>query len=320
MTQAITVIRPGMLTTVQDLGRWGFQANGVPVAGPMDEYSHVLANRIVGNLPSAAALEVTLIGPELQAEAEVTCAVAGATFALTVGRSTVPMHAPFTLRPGDRLKFGARSAGARATLAVRGGLDVPALFGSRATSLISRMGPFGGRALQGGRCLPIAPVTTLAHRAPGDAPSFRCRFPPAARGSASSLDRRSNCSRRRRTTRFSDRDTSLRRRRIGWATGSRGRRWRMRGARTSCRMRRRSGSLQVPGSGQPILLMADRQTTGGYPKIGVVIGADLPLAGQLAPGDWIEFVPCTREAAVDALEAPASVAGWVVRGDRRHRR
>ncbi len=88
VTPALTVTRPGMLTTVQDLGRWGAQSNGVPVAGPMDEYSHVLANRLVGNPPSAAALEVTLIGPELLANTEVTCAVAGATFALT--RGTVP--------------------------------------------------------------------------------------------------------------------------------------------------------------------------------------------------------------------------------------
>ena len=162
MTQCLTVVRPGMLTTIQDLGRWGFQASGVPVAGPMDAYSHALANQLVGNDPSAAAIEVTVIGPELQGTGEVVCAVAGATFALTAGDVGMPMHVAFTLRPGERLKFGTRSAGSRATLAVRGGIDVPSVFESRATSLVSRMGPFGGRALKAGDVLPVGPVTAPA--------------------------------------------------------------------------------------------------------------------------------------------------------------
>ena len=299
MTQAITVIRPGMLTTVQDLGRWGFQANGVPVAGPMDEYSHLLANRIAGNPPSAAALEVTLIGPELQAEAEVTCAVAGATFALTVGTSTVPMHAPFTLRPGDRLKFGARSAGARATLAVRGGLDVPVAFASRATSLISRMGPFGGRALQAGDVLP---VTTLLTEPTSERPVIPLPLPAGgARLRVVAGPQEQLFTKQAYDTLFGSRYV------ITPASNRMG--YRLAGPPLAHAGRADIlsdatplGLLQVPGSGQPILLMADRQTTGGYPKIGVVIGADLPFAGQLSPGDWIEFVPCTREAAVDALK------------------
>src|SRR5688572_12107950 len=136
---ALTVLRPGMLTTVQDLGRWGHQGSGVPVAGPMDAYSHLAANRLVGNDDSAAALEITLIGPELQADVALVCAVAGAQFALTASGVPVPMHEPFRLPARTRLRFGARSAGARATLAVRGGLDLDASFGSRATSLISRI-------------------------------------------------------------------------------------------------------------------------------------------------------------------------------------
>jgi antagonist of KipI len=301
VTQAITVIRPGMLTTVQDLGRWGFQANGVPVAGPMDEYSHMLANRIVGNLPSAAALEVTLMGPELRAEVEVICAVAGATFALTVGAVTVPMHTAFTLRPGDRLKFGARSAGARATLAVRGGLDVPAVFESRATSLISRMGPFGGRALQAGDVLPVAPVRTLITHATEEQAVIPLPLPTGgARLRVVAGPQEQFFTREAYDTLFGSRYV------ITPASNRMG--YRLEGPPLAHAGRADMlsdatplGSLQVPASGQPILLMADRQTTGGYPKIGVVISADLPLAGQLAPGDWIEFAPCAREAAVDAL-------------------
>lgn len=301
MTQALTVTRPGMLTTVQDLGRWGFQANGVPVAGPMDEYSHVLANRIVGNLPSAAALEVTLIGPELQAEGEVICAVAGATFPLSVGTATVPMHTAFTLRLGERLRFGARSAGARATLAVRGGLDVPAVFESRATSLISRMGPFAGRALQAGDVLPVAPVTTLITQADGEPAVVPLPLPAGGATLRVVAGPQEHLfTREAYETLFRSRYV------ITSASNRMG--YRLEGPPLAHAGRADIlsdatplGLLQVPASGQPILLMADRQTTGGYPKIGVVISADLPLAGQLAPGDWIEFVLCTREAAVDAL-------------------
>jgi antagonist of KipI len=301
VTQSLTVVRAGMLTTIQDLGRWGFQANGVPVAGPMDAYSHALANRLVGNPPTAAAIEVTLIGPELQGNGEIVCAVAGATFALTAGDVAMSMHIAFTLRSGERLRFGPRSAGARATLAVRGGIDVPSVFDSRATSLISRMGPFGGRALRAGDVLPIDPVTTLGTPGAGSpvvplpltGGGARLRvvvgpqepfFTPAAYqtlfGSRYIVTPASN--------------------RMGY---------RLEGAQLEHAGRADIlsdatplGSIQVPASGQPILLMADRQTTGGYPKIGVVISADIPLAGQLAPGDWVEFAPCTRDAAVEALK------------------
>ena len=158
----LRVVRPGMLTTVQDLGRWGHQISGVPVAGPMDEYSHRLANHLVGNAATAAALEVTLIGPELEADTDVLCAVAGALFTLHTDGGVAPMHEAFLLRRGARLRFGRRTAGARAALAVAGGLDVDPIFGSRATSLISRIGPFGGRAVMAGDVIPIAQSTAAA--------------------------------------------------------------------------------------------------------------------------------------------------------------
>jgi antagonist of KipI len=301
VTTSLIVLRPGMLTSVQDLGRWGFQGHGVPVAGPMDQYSHVLANRLVGNSIRAAALEVTLLGPELRAQGDMTCAVAGASFALTVDDAAVPLHAAFTIRSGQQLRFGARSAGARATLAVRGGIDVPSVFESRATSLISRMGPFGGRALQAGDVLPIGPQAPRDAREPAapaalplPAGGARLRvvvgpqeraFTPAAYetlfGSRYVITPQSN--------------------RMGYRLE--GRALAHRGAADILSDATPLGSLQVPASGQPILLMADRQTTGGYPKIGVVIGADLPLAGQLAPGDWVEFARSSRAAAVDALRS-----------------
>ncbi len=297
---SLTIIRPGMLTTLQDLGRWGRQGSGVPVAGPMDSYSHRLANQLAGNDDSAAALEVTLIGPELEAQSDLVCAVAGASFALTVDGAEVPMHRAFVLRAGSRLRFGARSAGARATLAVQGGFDVESTFGSRATSLISRMGPFGGRALAAGDVLPVgsagaAPTPTPAPTVVplelpfGGATLRVIRGPHDGMFTAEAFD-----------TLFRETYTiTSSSNRMGYRLA--GPALQHAGAADILSDATPLGSLQVPASGQPILLMADRQTTGGYPRIATVISADIPLAGQLAPGDWITFLPCDRTTALDSL-------------------
>lgn len=302
---SLLVLRPGMLTTVQDLGRWGRQASGVPVSGPMDMYSHRLANGLAGNPQHAAALEVTMIGPELQARGDVVCAMAGAHFSVDVNGCPVDTGGPFEVRDGSRLRFGVRAAGARATLAVRGGIDVPATFGSRATSLVCRMGPFGGRPVAAGDELPVGTLTSgpVQPGRPlplpiGGAP-LRVLMGPHdgmfTAGAVAALV----------SSRFVITPQSNR---MGYRL-------------TGAALARRNavdllsdatpiGSVQVTGAGQPILLMADRQTTGGYPKIATVISADLPLAGQLAPGDWIEFVGCTRGEAIDALRRrEAALAG-----------
>src|SRR5581483_227179 len=152
---ALRVIKPGMLTTVQDAGRWGYQAHGVPVAGPMDPCSHRLANALVGNARAAAALEVTLLGPEIEFDEERVIAIAGAEFAVTLDGRSAPLHAPFVVPPGARLTFGARHRGARAYLAIAGGIATPPVLGSRATHVISRMGGLDGRPLRAGDVLPL---------------------------------------------------------------------------------------------------------------------------------------------------------------------
>lgn len=294
---SLTVIRPGMLTTVQDLGRWGRQNLGVPVAGPMDAYSHRFANLLVGNADTAAALEITLIGPELQADAAIVCAVSGARFDIAVNGLPVTLDRPFEIPPGGRVRFGNRLAGARAVLAVRGGIDVPPVMGSRATSLVSRMGAFGGRALIVGDVLPIGSdvaVRPQSASVPLRLPSGGARlrvilgphdgmFTPAALEALSGGRYVVSAQSNRMGYRLEGRPLahSVSADILSDATPI--------------------GSLQVPASGQPILLMADRQTTGGYPKIATVISADLPIAGQLAPGDWVEFTPVTPAAALDAL-------------------
>jgi len=311
----LTVVRPGMLTTVQDLGRWGHQDSGVPVAGPMDWYSHDLANRLVGNDPDAAALEVTLIGPELMTEgADVLCAVAGAAFDVSVNGSAVPLNRPFAVSNRSKIRVGSRRAGARATLAVRGGFDLPMTFGSRATHLVSRMGPFDGRPLRTGDRLPIGTVTlTLPHppetatltvnpilehlavdncECPGSGACVRV-VPAAHRGRFTDEAWRTLTDARFTITPQSNRMGY----RLDGPTLTH-----VRGADILSEAMP-IGAVQVPASGQPILLMADRQTTGGYATIANVITADLPIAGQLAPGDWIGFTACTHAEAIEALRA-----------------
>ena len=151
----VSILRPGLQTTVQDLGRWGWQARGVPVAGAMDWRSHRLANALVGNDQRTAALEIALIGPELEFADDRIVAVTGADFDLTVDGSAVVMCEPFAVARGSRVKFGERRRGARAYLAIEGGIAVPEVLGSRATHVGSRMGGHEGRALVAGDRLPL---------------------------------------------------------------------------------------------------------------------------------------------------------------------
>jgi antagonist of KipI len=301
-----------MLTTVQDLGRAGYQGLGVPVSGPMDSYSHRIANEVLGNDPRAAALEVTLLGPELLAEGDLTCAIAGAEIDTTVDGRPAPRHQPFEVRSGARIRFGARGKGTRITLAVQGGFDVPLTLGSRATHLVSRMGPFGGRSLRAGDVLPVGPpgpARATLHAKPLDLPDggAALRVLPAVHRERFTDDAWGLLIRARFTV--SPQSNRMGYRLDGPALGHTG-------PADILSEAMPLGAIQVPASGQPILLMAERQTTGGYATIANVITADLPIAGQLAPGDWISFTPITHLEALAALRdreaglGGATGAGW----------
>jgi antagonist of KipI len=310
---AIHVVRPGLLTTVQDLGRWGHQAQGVPVAGPMDTFSHRLANLLVGNTATAATLEVTLIGPELQFERACTIALAGADFDVSCSGRTIPVGISTWIDDGARLQFGPRRSGARVYLAVEGGVQTPLVLGSRATHLVSGMGGVEGRALVANDVLPIdpgakprAPRRAIGINLPAagrarlrvlPGPQFEWFTPDAVHGFTSTSFR-----------------VSPRSNRMGY---------RLQGPQLERAKPGEPiseplafGAIQVPAAGEPILLMADRQTAGGYPKIGCVIAADLPLAGQLAPGDFIEFDICPRQQAAAALIARERPLLRLADGDR----
>jgi biotin-dependent carboxylase-like uncharacterized protein len=297
---AIRVLRPGLLTTVQDLGRWGYQASGVPVAGPMDTLSHRLANLLVGNSQNAATLEVTLIGPELEFEAETMVAICGAEFDVTCNGEPISVGVSFRVPAGAHVQFGRRRGGARSYMAIAGGLHTPELLGSRATHLVSGMGGIEGRALLAGDRLPMHRPTSVrtTRRASGlMMPAngrARLRLLPGAQADWFAPEAAHTLS----STAFR---VSPRSNRMGY---------RLEGPPLT-RARNTEpiseplafGAIQVPPAGEPILLMADRQTAGGYPKIGAVIAADLPIAGQLAPGDFIEFSFCSRHEAAAALIA-----------------
>ena len=308
MSAALTVLKPGMLTTVQDLGRRGYQSLGVAVAGPMDPYSHRLANQMLGNDPSAAAIEITLLGPELAADGDLLCAATGADISLTVNGRPAPMNEPFRVRSGATLKWGTRISGARMTFAVAGGFDLPPTLGSRATHLASRMGPFGGRALRAGDVLPIGEAgggrPTAGH--PLEIPSggAHLRVLPAAHRERFTDDAWGLLVHARFMV--SPQSNRMGYRLDGPLLGHAG-------AADILSEAMPNGVIQVPASGQPILLLADRATTGGYATIANVISADLPIAGQLAPGDWVQFDPVNREDAIAALRRREAALRGVTR-------
>jgi len=298
---AAYVLKAGMLTTIQDLGRWGYQSRGVPVAGPMDPCSHRLANALVGNDETAAALEITLLGPELEFGDERLVAIAGAEFDLTLDGKPVPHLAPFLASSGSHLRFGERRKGARAYLAVSGGIASTPVLGSRSTHVLSGMGGSNGRPLRTGDLVPLGDAAKAgppSHAAeplvPLPAGTATIRVLPGPQVeyfAAGALDALQSAP--YAITQQSDRMA-----------------FRLDGPRLTHSRgadiisdATPLGVLQVPASGQPILLMADRQTTGGYPKIATVITADMAIAGQLAPGDTIAFVACTARDAMAALIA-----------------
>ena len=306
MSATIEVLTPGLLTTVQDLGRWGHQSSGVPVAGPMDPFAHRLANAIVSNPRAAATLEITLTGPTLAFHVGRAFVVAGAAFDLFVDHTPVHLDVVIEARAGSVLRFGARRSGARAYLAVAGGFDTPVVLGSRSTHVPSGMGGWQGRALRRGDLLPVGvphattPSTrrmtlgrgTLEHDLQGDVPVVRVlvgpqddRFAVDAFDALTASPYRVDSSSNRMGYRLVGSP-------LGHTNGA-----------DIISDATPLGSVQVPASGQPLLLMADRQTTGGYAKIATVISADIGIAGQVAPGELLQFKPCSRSEALAALLA-----------------
>jgi antagonist of KipI len=298
---AFSVLRPGMFTTVQDLGRWGFQSRGVPVSGALDWFSHRLANGLVGNDPRAATLEVTLLGPQVRFESPTVFAVAGAEFRLTLDDTPVEMGRVMDARAGSVLRFGERVSGARAYLALTGGVDVPEVLGSRSTHALTGMGGYEGRALRSGDTLALGKKAPGAFLAESPQKGSRSLF-PQSRLRVVAADRQLAESLAAQRFQISSRSDRM---------GYRLEKAKIADAPTGDHISRAvpTGTIQVPPTGEPILLMNDHATTGGYAIAAVVITADLPLAGQFAPCDWVEFELCSIETADQAMRLREAMLG-----------
>jgi antagonist of KipI len=299
---AVRVVKAGMLTTIQDRGRWGLQSQGVPVAGPMDPVSHRLANALVGNEADAATLEITLLGPQLEFDDERVIAVTGADFELALDGRPMPCLAPFIVPAESQLRFGARRRGARAYIAIAGGIQVQPTLGSRSTHLTSRLGGIDGRPVRAGDRLPLGDARPAQRTGPA-LPEPVVPLPESGAVIRVLAGPQQEY--------FSDDALDvLQSGPYTIAQNSDRMGFRLIGPRL-CHVRGADiisdptplGALQVPASGQPILLMADRQTSGGYPKIATVITADISVAGQLCPGETITFRLCTLGEALAALIA-----------------
>ena len=299
MTAALSVTAPGLHTTVQDLGRYGYQALGVPVAGALDPVALRLANSLVGNLQTRAALEFLYAGPCLEVAAtSVRIAAANAEIELLgAARMVVPPWQSVKLERGDRLRIGAPTGSACGYLAIEGGIDLPPVLGSRSTYCRSRIGGLDGRALAAGDLLPLAQDAVDGRgelrlgTAPYMTPPGRLRVvlgPQDSHFTESALE--AFLSGEFCVSKQADRmglrlDGPSLSHRDGYNIVSDG---------------IVTGSIQVPGSGQAIVMLADHHTTGGYPKIATVISADLPAAGRLMPGDRVRFAAVSVETAEKA--------------------
>jgi len=286
-TPVVEVLEPGLLTMVQDAGREGYRRVGVSAAGPMDARAHAAANRAVGNPVGAAALECTLGGPALAFLAPLRFAVAGADLGAVLERADlgawpVPPGAGVLARPGNVLRFAGRRSGCRAYVALQGGIDVPAVLGSRSTELGSGFGGLAGRALAAGDRLGVRPAAGEGRAVPSDMPT---------QGDVTSASVRVVLG--PQADHF-DAGTVARFLASPWRVSSTS-------DRVGCRLEGEPlrhagpaeilsdgmvpGSVQVPPDGRPIVVTADGPTTGGYPKIATVLTADLPLLAQLVPGE-----------------------------------
>ena len=309
----IQVLRPGLLTTVQDIGRHGLQHLGIVACGAMDPVALQLANGLVGNNAHAGTLEMTILGPELIFDADALVAICGAEMEVVMGGQPAPLNRPFMVEKGTRLHARRVLMGSRAYLAVAGGIAVPEVLGSRSTYLPAKFGGLEGRALRAGDVLPLAedasalaikrymtlarreekhglrtvgwsvPALTLPEREPIVIHAMEGRHHDL-------FDAASQRAFFEATWKVSP-DSNRMGFRLGGPTLARSEAAEILSEPTCL------GTVQVPANGTPIALMADHQTTGGYPKIAEIAAADVPRLAQLAPGGSVQFARCTLEQA-----------------------
>lgn len=288
------VENPGILTTIQDLGRYGYEQFGVSPAGPMDLKAFKTANLLVNNPLGESALEATVLGPTLLFDEDNVIAVTGADMSPTLNGAPCPIYRAVAVRAGDHLALGGAKSGCRAYIAFAGGLNVPLVMGSRATALQNKVGGYQGRKLsKGDRIGFLSADAVLAHPrcAPVPAPAGKDAVVRVILGPQDDMFTAEGLNTFLSEPYTVSKDFD----RMGC---------RLEGAQIAHNVDGNiisdgmaTGAIQVPTSGQPIIMLAERQTVGGYTKIATVISVDLPVVGQCKTGDVIRFK------AVDIAEA-----------------
>ena len=305
---SITVLRPGLLMTVQDMGRHGHQHVGLCPGGAMDPLSLALANALVGNYAAEAALELTVLGPDLQFQRETLIALVGAEF-----EADIPINRPVLVSRGARVSISRAARGARGYLAVAGGIQVESVLGSRSTYIPGGFGGLEGRMLKRGDVVPLAEDATKLSRERFTALKNKDRSGSSVKWHVPAFtvpDREPIVLHAIEGEHFGDFDANMQRVFFDtvWRVGPDSNRmgYRLAGpplVRTktdeilsgpTC-----LGSVQVPANGVPIALMADHQTTGGYPRIAEIASADVPRLAQIAPGGTVHFARCGLDMAAE---------------------
>jgi antagonist of KipI len=302
-TPLLRIERPGLLTTLQDQGRAGFQKDGIVAAGAMDTYASQVANVLAGNPRSESVLEITLLGPTMAVLHDVTVCLCGADLSARTDEGPLPLWRSVRIRAGQTIRFGKPRSGARAYLAVAGGFDVPVVLGSKSTHVAGGLGGLDGRSLRTGDILRGWPDS--AHETSGTAladaaiPSYLSstvvRVILGPQLTAFTPDAVA-------TFLSSEYEITQQSNRMGYRLAGPPIAHASPSAADILSEAVPFGAIQVPAGGQPIILMADRPTTGGYAKIATVISVDLPLLAQMAPGARITFQ------AIELTEAHALAA------------
>lgn len=309
----LEIASPGLLTTVQDRGRYGFQRYGVPVSGAMDEFALRAANLLVGNDQGAACLEMTVLGPTARFLRDARIAVTGGDLTANLNGAPLPRWQAVDVAGGSELGFSNMRDGMRAYLAIAGGIDVPVVMGSRSTYLPSGIGGFEGRALAGGDVVsafpadPDAPAGRLprGYEPPSYGPHHEIRVvmgPQADAFGQEAVD----------VLLGSTFTISLDSDRMGY---------RLEGAEVRHATGpdivsdgNAPGAIQVPGSGVPTVLLADRGTTGGYTKIATAISADLGKLAQAVPAQTVSLTAVDLQEATAAARENESVLAAIALG------
>ena len=298
----IEVIESGIFTTVQDMGRYGYQRYGVPVSGALDQFAIRAANLLVGNKESDAGLEITFLGPRLRFLCDSTIAITGANLGPMVNEAPVPTWEPVAISKDSILSFKGPQDGIRSYLCVKGGIDVPPVLDSRSTFTRSRLGGFEGRPLAPGDMIPVGGTASLVARvattklAPDKVPHYgndhtlRVIMGPQDDAFTESGIETFLSSRFTVTPMFDRMGYRLEGPVIEHKQGA-----------DIVSDGTPIGSVQVTGNGLPIVLLADCGTTGGYTKVATVISVDLPQIGQAQQGDTITFRAVSLEEAHRAL-------------------